>query len=36
MVGALLWISVMAMILFGLINLAEKLLMPWAKIRQTD
>jgi len=36
MVGALLWISVMAMILFGLINLAERLLMPWAKIRETD
>lgn len=36
MVGALLWISVMAMILFGLINLAERLLMPWAKIKETD
>jgi NitT/TauT family transport system permease protein len=36
MVGALLWISVMAMVLFGLINLAERLLMPWAKIKETD
>jgi NitT/TauT family transport system permease protein len=36
MVGALLWISVMAMVLFGLINLAEKILMPWAKIKETD
>jgi NitT/TauT family transport system permease protein len=36
MVGALLWISIMAMVLFGLINLAEKLLMPWARIRETD
>jgi len=35
MVGALLWISVMAMVLFGLINLAEQLLMPWAKIKET-
>jgi NitT/TauT family transport system permease protein len=36
MVGALLWISIMAMILFGLINLAEQLLMPWARIKETD
>ena len=36
MVGALLWISIMAMVLFGLINLAEQLLMPWAKIKETD
>ena len=36
MVGALLWISIMAMVLFGLINLAEQLLMPWAKIKDTD
>ncbi|MCX5919329.1 MAG: ABC transporter permease subunit, partial [Deltaproteobacteria bacterium] len=36
MVGALLWISIMAMVLFGLINLAERLLMPWAKIKETD
>jgi len=36
MVGALLWISIMAMVLFGLINLAEHLLMPWAKIKETD
>jgi NitT/TauT family transport system permease protein len=36
MVGALLWISIMAMALFGLINLAERLVMPWAKIKETD
>jgi len=36
MVGAVLRISVMAMVLFGLINLAEQLLMPWAKIKETD
>jgi NitT/TauT family transport system permease protein len=36
MVGALFWISVMAMVLFGLINLFEKLLMPWAKTKESD
>lgn len=36
MVGALFWISVMAMILFGFINLIERLLMPWARIKKID
>jgi len=35
-VGALFWISIMAMVLFGLINLIEQLLMPWAKIKNND
>jgi hypothetical protein len=36
MVGALFWISIMAMLLFGFINLIEWLLMPWARIKKTD
>jgi NitT/TauT family transport system permease protein len=36
MVGALFWISIMAMVLYGLVNLIEHLLMPWAKIRKSD
>jgi NitT/TauT family transport system permease protein len=36
MVGALFWISIMAMVLFGLINLIEQLIMPWAKIKNND
>lgn len=36
MVGALFWISIMAMVLFGFINLVERLLMPWARIKKTD
>lgn len=35
MVGALFWISIMAMVLFGFINLIERLLMPWARIKKT-
>lgn len=33
MVGALIWISSLAMLLFGLVNLIERILMPWAKIK---
>ena len=36
MVGALFWISNMAMVLFGFINLIERLLMPWARIKKPD
>jgi NitT/TauT family transport system permease protein len=36
MVGALFWISAMAMVLFGFINLIERLLMPWARIKKSD
>ena len=36
MVGALFWISVMGMILFGFINLIEWLLMPWARIKKIE
>lgn len=36
MVGALFWISIMAMMLFGFINLIERLLMPWARIKKAD
>lgn len=36
MVGALFWISIMAMVLFGAINLVEYLIMPWAKIKKKD
>ncbi|RKX77922.1 MAG: ABC transporter permease [Spirochaetes bacterium] len=36
MVGALIWISLMAMVLFGLVNLVEKLLMPWAKLKEKE
>lgn len=32
MLGALLWISIMALVLFGLVNLIERVLMPWARI----
>ena len=31
MIGALLWISALALLLFGAVNLAERILMPWAK-----
>jgi len=33
MVGALLWISILAMVLYGFVNLAEWLSMPWARRR---
>jgi NitT/TauT family transport system permease protein len=33
MIGALLWISAMALLLFGVVNLAERILMPWTKTR---
>jgi NitT/TauT family transport system permease protein len=36
MVGALFWISIMAMVLFGFINLIERVLMPWARIKKID
>jgi NitT/TauT family transport system permease protein len=36
MVGALLWISLMAMVLFGLIDLIERLLMPWARLKKSS
>ena len=36
MVGALFWTSAMAMVLFGFINLIERLLMPWARIKKSD
>jgi NitT/TauT family transport system permease protein len=33
MIGALLWISAMALLLFGIVNLAERILMPWNRAR---
>lgn len=33
MVGALIWISALAMVLYGFVNLMEWLLMPWARKR---
>jgi NitT/TauT family transport system permease protein len=36
MVGALFWISIMAMVLFGLVNVIEQLLMPWARIKTKE
>ncbi len=36
MIGALLWISALAMVLFGLVNLAERILMPWSKIKTNE
>ncbi len=34
MIGALLWISAMAMVLFGFINLIERWMMPWARLKK--
>ena len=31
MIGAMFWISALALALFGLVNLIERILMPWAK-----
>jgi NitT/TauT family transport system permease protein len=31
MIGAMFWISIMALALFGLVNLIERMLMPWAR-----
>jgi len=36
MIGALVWISIMALALFGLVNLIERVLMPWARIGRQD
>jgi len=33
MVGAILWISAMALLLFGIVNLVERIMMPWARAR---
>ena len=31
MIGALLWISALALLLFAIVNLAERILMPWSR-----